>query len=252
MRRCLLGPIDLSLVTGCIEIDSSVLSTLPVPDATLNVLTLPATVEAKFNRLTMMGGGEVAGTLKAANSLFDGVLACSGKAHFNDCYVTDLQAPPVTGADSADAATAPQASVSRCGTCGKPSALRLRNCLLRQVALGPDGTLCACENPSQGPVRDCATCSDPACAATCPLRAQGQSWETVNKPPSFDEPNAYPLPNFARLKDDNPPAILSGAGNRDELGAYNLAVPTARLNQFNLALKSALLLGTKLDTPFET
>ncbi|HEY4940835.1 MAG TPA: hypothetical protein VII56_05360 [Rhizomicrobium sp.] len=250
IKRCLLGPIDLSLVTGCIEIDSSVLSTLPVPDPTLNVLTLPATVAAKFNRLTMMGGGDVAGTLKAANSLFDGVLACSGKAHFNDCYVTDLQAPPVTGTDSAD--TAMQASLSRCGTCGKPSAVRLRNCLLRQVTLGPDGTFCACENPSQGSTRDCVTCTDPTCAATCPLRAQGQSWEATNKPPSFVEPNAYPLPNFARLSDDNPPAILSGAHNRDVLGAYNLAVPTARLNQFNLALKSALLLGTCLDTPFET
>jgi hypothetical protein len=249
MERCLLGPIDLSLLSGRIEIESSVLSTLPVPESTLNVLTLPTEVTAHFTRLTVIGGADVAGELYAADSLFDGVLTCSGEAHFTDCYVTDLQYLP---AKNTDAAPGVAAAVSRCGDCGKPRTMRLLNCLLRQVTLTPGDNLCGCETPSDTSVRDCTACTDPSCAEACPLRADGQSWEPVYQPPRFIEPNAYPLPDFARLSDDNPPAILAGASNRDVLGAYNLAVPTARLAQFEAAIKSGLLLGTRLDQRFES
>ncbi|HXC55047.1 MAG TPA: hypothetical protein VNU97_07115 [Rhizomicrobium sp.] len=247
MVRCLLGPIDLSQVTGRIEIDSSVLSTLPVPDATLSVLTLPATVAAKLTRLTVIGGAEILGKLDAADSLFDGGMVCSGAARFIDCYVSDLQSPV---AAEAGAAPASPAEVKICGSCGKARAVRLRNCLLREVTLAP-GDFCTCETPTDGPLRDCVTCADPACAATCPLRAEGQSWALVSAPPRFIEPNLYPQPDFARLSEENPAEILSGASNRDVLGAYNLAGPTARLNQFKAALKSGLLLGTWLDLRFE-
>ncbi|MGK6355787.1 hypothetical protein ACMGDH_11260 [Sphingomonas sp. DT-207] len=252
LERCLLGPIDLSLVTGHIEIDSSVLSKLPVPEAAFNVLTLPAEVTAKFDRLTVIGGGKIAGTLHAANSLFDGVLACSGDAHFIDCYVTDLQHPSAATGDVVGAASRLAAAVSRCNGCGKARRVRLSNCLLRRVTLLSDDRLCACEEPTDAPARDCATCVDSSCAKTCPLRASGQSWEPVGQPPRFVEPNAYPLPDFARLSEENPPVILAGASNRDVLGAYNLAAPTARLNQFEAAIQSGLLFGTRLDQRYES
>ncbi|MGK6319600.1 hypothetical protein [Sphingomonas sp. DT-204] len=249
LERCLLGPIDLSLVTGSITIDSSVVSNFPVPESRLKVLTLPSTVTATFTRLTLIGGGEVAGEIYATDSLFDGVLACSGDARFTDCYVSELQYPPAV-TDGASSGMA--AAVSRCGGCGKVRAMRLSNCLLRQITLAPGGGSCGCEAPADAPVRDCATCADPACAATCPLRTAGQSWEPVREPPRFMEPNAYPLPDFARLSEDNPPTILAGAGNRDVLGAYNLAVPTARFRQFEAAIKSGLLLGVRLDQRYES
>jgi hypothetical protein len=250
MERCVLGPIDLSLVTGSITIDSSVVSNLPVPEAASKVLTLPAMVTATFTRLTLIGGGEIAGKLYAADSLFDGVIACSGDAHFTDCYVSELQYPPTAADGGAVAGMA--AAVSRCDGCGKVRAIRLSNCLLRQIMLAPGDGFCGCEASSDAQTRDCETCADLACAATCPLRASGQSWEPVREPPRFVEPNVYPLPDFARLSEDNSPAILAGAGNRDVLGAYNLAVPTARSHQFEAAIKSGLLLGVRLDRRYES
>jgi hypothetical protein len=251
IERCLLGPVDLSLISGRIDLDSSVLSTLPAPRSSAEVLTLPADVTAGLTRMTIIGGTRVAGDLRASDSLFDGVLTCSAEARFTDCYVTELHYPAAADAAFADEVPG-AAAVSRCGDCGQARALRLRNCLLRQVTLMPGGTLCECASPSEAAVRDCATCIDPACAETCPLLAPGQSWEPVRQPPRFAQPNAYPLPDFARLSDDNPPAILAGASNRDVLGAYNLAVPTARRTQFEAAIRSGLLLGTRLDWRFES
>lgn len=251
LERCLLGPIDLSHVTGRIEIISSVLSKLPVPESVSNIFTAPAEVTVEFDRLTLIGGGAIAGPLYAANSLFDGVLACSGEAHFTDCYVTDLQ-HPAAATDAVGAASGIVAAVSRCDNCGKARGVRLSHCLLRQVTLVSHDRLCACEQPSDAPARDCTTCADPTCAETCPLRASGQSWEPVRQPPRFVEPNAYPLPDFARLSEENPSTILAGAGNRDVLGAYNLAAPTARLNQFGAAIESGLLFGTRLDRRYES
>jgi hypothetical protein len=246
MERCLLGAIDLSRVTGRIEIGSSVVSALPAPDPGLNVLRLPDGVTAKLTRLTVIGKAEIIGPLFAADSLFDGTLVCSRKATLTDCYVTDLQYPGA--ATNGEDGTPPSAAVSRCGNCGKIRAVRLRHCLLREVTFSSHN-FCSCENPSDGPVRDCATCSDPACAETCLLREQHQSWEAVGIQPQFVEPNLYPLPDFARLS--GPPAILAAASNRDVLGSYNLAVPTTRLNEFEAALKTGLLMGTTIDPRFE-
>jgi hypothetical protein len=253
LQRCLLGPIDLSLLSGDLAIDSSVLSSLPVPQRLDHVLALPADISAEFTRLTMIGGGRIAGKLHATDSLFDGALLCTAEATFTDSYVTDLLYPG--GGDDQPAAEptdAPPAAVTRCSVCGRPRSVRLRSCLLRYLRLAPDEGFCTCETPSDGATRDCLACDDPLCAETCPLRAADQSWEVVQAPPRFMEPNVYPAPDFARLSEDNPSAILAGASNRDVLGSYNLAVPTARRNAFDAALKSGLLLGTRLGERFES
>ncbi|WP_164066574.1 hypothetical protein, partial [Serratia marcescens] len=77
------------------------------------------------------------------------------------------------------------------------------------------------------------TCTDRACALTCPVRASGASFQFGTAPPVFSPDNAYPLPGFARLEPfpQNPRVITEGATNRDELGVYNLAVPTARYTE---------------------
>ncbi len=124
-------------------------------------------------------------------------------------------------------------------------------CMVWQLALTPDD-LCSCKDASKTEPRDCAACTDLVCAQTCPLRASGQLWVPIKRPPNFDEPNRYPLPNFARLSSDNSKKILTGAGNRDVLGSYNLAVPSARSAEFEAALRSALLPGVQLDRKFET
>jgi hypothetical protein len=250
MQRCVLGPIDLTAASGSIKIDSAVLSTLPQPDPLPLVLTLPKSVSAEFSRLTLIGGAFVAGTLHASDSLFDGVLFCEGQLRLNHCYVRVLSCP--RGGDGDGSATASSAIVTRCATCGKARGVRMTNCLLRQLALGPGDGFCSCEDTTGAETRDCATCTDPACAETCPLRASGQIWDPIERPPQFDEPNRYPLPNFARLASDNSAAILAGAGNHDVLGSYNLAVPMARCTEFEAALRSALLPGVRLDRKFET
>ena len=249
LRRCVLGPIDLTRASGSIKINSSVLSALPQPDVSLQVLTMPEAVSAELSRLTLIGGASAAGTLHASDSLFDGVLACSGDLCLNHCYVRDLQHPPVAAGDAA--APAPSAIVTRCATCGKARSVRLTQCMVWQLALMSDD-LCSCKDASKTEPRDCATCTDLVCAQTCPLRASGQLWAPIKRPPNFDEPNRYPLPNFARLSSDNCKTILTGAGNRDVLGSYNLAVPSARLTEFEAALRSALLPGVQLDRKFET
>jgi hypothetical protein len=252
LNCCILGPADLTLMSGRIEITGSVLCALPVPDPAVEVLTLPAAVSAKFVRLTLIGASAVGGKLDAADSLFDGLLACSGEVYFTNCYVRDLHYGPAGDPHAGDADTAAPASVTRCGTCGKVRRIRLVNSLLRQLAVARGSDFCSCEEPSDGETRNCTTCTDPACADRCPLRAPGQSWEIVQEPPRFVEPNAYPLPNLARLSEHNPKELLAGASNHDVLGAYNLSVPTARLNQFEAALSSALLLGTRLGRRFES
>jgi len=251
IERCLLGPTDFSAMSGRIEIDSTVLSALPTPDRLLDVLTLPVEVSARFSRLTLIGGGMVSGKLDAADSLFDGVLACSGKVSFTNCYVRDLQYLAAGDASAGDVAASP-ASVTLCGTCGKARRIRLTFCLLRHLSLARGGGFCSCGSPSEGETRDCSGCTNSACAEVCPLGAPGQTWEPLQQPPLFAEPNAYPFPDFARLRQDNPPEILAGASNRDVLGAYNLAAPTTRRIQFKTALKSGLLLGAQLDLRFES
>lgn len=251
MDRCILGPADLTALSGDIAIESSVLCALPTPDRLRKVLMLPATMSARFTRLTLIGAGTIAGKLQALDSLFDGILVCAGEAQFTNCYVRDLQCAPGDDRGVGDAAAAAPATVTRCGTCGKTRSIRLVNCLLQQVFISP-GMFCSCEVKSDAEARNCVTCTDPACADTCALRAAGQSWEPMLAPPRFVEPNVYPLPNFARLSDDNPATILAGASNHDELGAYNLAVPTARLVAFEAALRAGLLLGTQLDQRFES
>lgn len=252
LNRCILGPADLTSASGQIEIADSILVALPVPDPAAAVLNLPATISAKFLRLTLIGGSEVAGTLKATDSLFDGLLAVSGKVNLTNCYVRDLQYPATGNRHASEVGTATPASVTRCGTCGKVLRIRLIKVLLRQIAF-PNGTdFCSCTDASEGETRSCATCQDPACAENCPLRARGQSWEPMQEAPQFVEPNAYPLPNLARLSEKNSRQILSGASNHDVLGAYNLSVPTTRLNQFEAALREALLVGVQLDQRFES
>lgn len=251
MERCILGPIDLPALSGDIAIDSSVLCALPAPDRLRKVLVLPDTMSARFTRLTLIGAGTIAGKLQALDSLFDGILACAGDAQFTNCYVRDLQYAPGGDSGMGDAAAAAPATVARCGTCGKARSIRLVNGLLQQVFIAP-AMFCRCEVESGTEVRNCVSCTDPACAGTCPLRAAGQSWEPMLEPPRFVEPNVYPLPNFARLSDDNPATILAGASNHDELGAYNLAAPTSRLVALEAALRAGLLPGTQLEQRFES
>ena len=175
---------------------------------------MPDAVSAEFSRLTLIGGASAVATLHASDSLFDGVLACSGDVYLNHCYVRDLQHPPVA---EGDAAAAPSAIVSRCATCGKARSVRLMQCMVWQLALTSDD-LCSCKDASKTEPRDCATCTDLVCAQTCPLRASGQLWVPIKRPPNFDEPNRYPLPNFARLSSDNSkkispePAIATCSG----------------------------------------
>jgi len=250
MQRCVLGPINLTAMSGHVRIDSSVLSVLPAPERTHNVLTMPAAVSVEFSRITVIGVASAEGPLYALDSLFDGILACSGEARLHHCYVSDLQHPPL--GDDKIAATAPAAIVTRCPACGKARGIRLINCLLRELTLAPDDGFCTCKDSSAGETRDCAVCTDPVCAESCPLRAPGQLWDVVEPAPKFVEPNAYPLPNFARLSRENSADLLTGASNRDEVGAYNLAVPTARFTEFEAALRSGLLPGVRLDRRFET
>ena len=254
LASCILGPVDLTALSGRLEITDSVLCALPTPASSTEVLALPPAVSARFARLTVIGGGRVTGVLEAVDSLFDGVLGCSDKAQFTNCYVRDLEHPPadIPGPASADAGSSTSASVTRCASCGEVRRVALRSVLLRRLTIAPDQTFCRCDDPRDGEASSCATCSDPACAETCPLRAPGQSWEIVRQPPQFMQPGAYPLPDFARLSQDNAPEILAGAGNHDVLGAYNRFAPTARSAQFEAALRSGLLMGTGLDRRFES
>jgi hypothetical protein len=250
LERCVVGPIDLSLVTGRIEIGNSVLAALPQPLPEASVLTTPAGLSASLSRVTLIGGGAVAGPFDASDSLFAGALACAGPLRLANCYVASLQWPMQT--PSPAAATTPAAEVSRCGTCGKARSLDLTGCLTRRLSLSAADRICRCETPTEGPVRDCATCADPACAASCPLRAPEQDWQIVTEAPIFAADNAYPLPGLARLAEGTPPVILTGGANRDELGAYNLALPTTRRSDLDAALLSALLPGTMPRISFET
>jgi hypothetical protein len=78
--------------------------------------------------------------------------------------------------------------------------------------------------------------------------------EFTAAPAAFFDGNAYPLPDFARLEPSpaNPRVIVAGATNHDQLGAYNLAVPTARRAELDVALEDALLEGLTLDVRFES
>jgi hypothetical protein len=284
-QRCLLGPIDLRGACGEIDLADSILGKLAedpliADDYTTDVLTAPPAVTAGFTRATALGQVRLAGDLNAVDTLFAGPVWCEGRARLVNCYVTDLIAlrpraagsepPPPHSPPSPDprlwavppAAAVPpppdgavpdSAEVTRCGACGKIVEIRMRNCLLRQLTIDLTGEGgCDCAEPSAETTSDCARCAVPGCASHCPLRRPEQSWEPIGAPPRFMSGNAYPLPDFARLADDNPATILTGATNRDQIGAYNLSIPSGRLVQFGEALRDNLLFGIGLDVYFES
>lgn len=252
--RCLLGAVDLTGFTGSFSIADTVLSTLPAPDLGASVLLTSADLRAQLDRVTLLGTARTQGKVAATDSLFAGALTCTGQVQLSYCYVADLGylgpgSAPNPATDTAPAA----ASVTRCTTCGKLRAIRLQACVAQRLALDPArDPFCTCDAPADGPPTDCTTCADPACAPTCPLKAPGQSWQPVGGAPVFMQPNRYPLPNFARLANDNPRDILYGASNRDVLGADNIAAPSARATQLDEALRDNLLFGKGLDVVYES
>ena len=103
-----------------------------------------------------------------------------------------------------------------------------RDVMLRQLVFGtPAANYCACTDAADIAVTACTTCTDPACALDLPGKRIA-SFQFGTAPPVFSPDNAYP----ARLRPSRAvPAIRAsspeGATNRDELGVYNLAAPTA-------------------------
>jgi hypothetical protein len=253
-ERSLLGPVDLTGFRGTLTIANTVLSAMPAPDFSASVLLTTADMAAQLNRVTLMGTGQTAGTLQATDTLFAGALTCTGTAQFSYCYVADLRYCPTAVPTRPTSDIAPSATaVTRCTTCKKLREIRMRACAIQKLTL--DAALdqfCACAEPTDGPPLDCTACGGEACAGKCPLKASGQSWQPVGLAPVFMHPNRYPAPNFARLADINPGAILRGASNRDEIGAYNAAVPTERGDQLEESLRSGLLFGKGLEVVFES
>jgi hypothetical protein len=229
---------------------------------TTPVLIVPLAA-ARISRSTLMGMASLAGGLAALDSLFAGTISCSGEASFSNCYLTELCYVVASGggaAAQAALAAAPAADppgfvVVRCKSCGKVSGVGARNVLLRHLVLGtPAADYCTCTDATETTATPCATCTDAICATTCAIRALSTSAEFCGAPPVFFDGNAYPLPDFARLEPapTNPRVIAEGATNHDQLGAYNLAVPTARRAELDVALADALLEGFTLDLRFES
>jgi len=285
LERTIAAPLDFSRVEGTVTLESCVLSPLHVPpdDMTRPVLYLPLAT-AHIARTTLMGAAEIGAGGDALDSLFAGPLHCSGSMTFSNCYVVELHylvaGAGAAGAEAAlDAASVPAPTpttttpaptptatptpapappsllVARCKSCGKISGVGGSNVLLRHLVLGtPDTNYCSCTTASDSTVTACTTCTDPNCALTCPVRATGTSFQFGTAPPVFFPDNAYPLPDFARLEPypANPRIIDTGATNRDQLGAYNLAVPSGRRAELAVALEDALLEGFTLDPRFES
>jgi hypothetical protein len=228
-----------------------VLSPLGAPpgDMTTAVLTAPL-LAARIARSTLMGTALLQGGLEALDSLFAGTITCSGAATFSNCYVTELRYVAGAGAPAAEAALAaapaadpPGFTVMRCKSCGKISGVGARNALLRHLVLGtPPADYCACTDAAEATATTGATWTAPT------------GVEFGAAPPVFFDGNAYPLPNFARLEPypANPRTIAAGATNHDQLGAYNLAVPTARRAELDAARDDALLEGFTIDFVFES
>jgi len=267
LERTIAAPLDFSRVQGDVRFESCVLSPLHAPPADMAtpVLIAPlATVH--IARTTVMGTAQLGAGGEALDSLFAGTLTCSGAMTFSNCYAADLGYLSGGGGSAGAAATQaalaaapttdpPSLAVARCKSCGKISGVGGRNVMLRHLVLGtPADGYCACADAADVVVTACTTCTDPACALTCPVRSAGASFQSGPAPPVFPPDTAYPLPGFARLEPfpRNPRVITEGATNRDELGAYNLAVPTARGTELQVALEDALLEGVTLDLRFES
>jgi hypothetical protein len=266
IERTISAPLDFSRVQGELALDSCALSPLRAPpgDMTTPVLTVPLAA-ARIARSTLMGTASFAGGLEALDSLFAGTVSCSGKATFSNCYVTGLSYVVASaGAQAARAALAaapvpdpPSVVVVRCKSCGKISGVGGRNLFIRHLVLGaPDTDYCACTDAGDATTTVCKACTDPACRQTCPTSPLSLSThiEFGAAPPVFFDGNAWPLPDFARLEPypANPRTIAAGATNHDQLGVYNLAVPTARRAELDLARDDALLEGFTIDFTFES
>jgi hypothetical protein len=277
-ERSLLGPVELADFTGTLTLADTVLSTMPAPDFNAGVLLTTAGLTSQLNRVTLMGSGQIAGSLQAVDTLFAGALICSGTVRLSYCYVADLNYSRAHRAVSMRAQVrgsarrssrrraaraavpagsitgiGPATAITRCSTCGKLREIRMRGCVIQKLTLdlGLD-QFCDCAKPTDGPPIDCSTCGGDACGGRCPLKAPGQSWQPVILPPAFVQPNRYPSADFARLSDATPSAILRGASNRDQIGAYNVSVPTQREDQLQEALRSGLLFGCGLEVVYES
>lgn len=264
IERTISTLLDFSRVQGTIALESCALSPLHAPpgDMTTPVLIVPL-ASARISRTTVMGSARLDGALEAVDSLFAGTLTCTRSATFSNCYVTDLRYLSA-GTDSAATEAALAAALAthppglillRCEKCAKVSGVGARNMLLRHLTLGtPAEDYCSCGTATPTKTTMCQTCTDAACTLSCPAHAAGASVEPAQAPPAFCADNRYPLPDFARLEPypQNPRTIIAGATNHDELGVYNLAVPTARRAELDAALDDALLEGTTLDVRFES
>lgn len=263
IERTISAPLDFTRVVGTVALESCVLSPLHTPpgDMTQPVLIVPL-AGVSVTRTTVMGSAQLGGGGEALDSLFAGPLACSGAISFANCYAVDLRyvvpgalaAATEAALQAAPVSNPPSLTVVRCKSCGKIGGVGGRNVMLRQLVLGsPAANYCACTDAGDVATTACTSCTDPNCALTCPVRAAGASVQ-FGTPPVFAPDNAYPLPGFARLEPfpANPRLITAGATNRDELGAYNLAVPTARRAELDAALEEGLLEGFTLDVRFES
>lgn len=249
IMRCILGPMDGTSLSGTLSISDSILSALPVPALDKPVLDkFDATVTpVTLSRCTLLGGATITGQLTATDTLFAGGLA-SSFAVLSHCYVTGL----VVGFDDGALAAAPPSAalVARCPACDAVTGIRLRHSYVQALSLGPaELTGCRCETPPAREVRSCGGCIVPGCEATCPLKGAGRLW-TPLPPPTFYPDNAYPQPDFARLADDNPSELLTGASDQGEIGVFNRAAMPARARQFQEALDGALLFGSTTDVDF--
>lgn len=264
IERTISAPLDFSRVVGMVALDSCALSPLHAPpgDMTQPVLILPLAT-AGIARTTLMGSAQLGGGGEVVDTLFAGPLTCSGTISFANCYAADLlYAVPGAAAAATQKALAdapqgqpPSLTVVRCNSCGKVSGVGGKNVMLSHLVLGsPAGNYCTCTDSGEVTATACTTCTAADCALTCPVRAGGAGIQFGTAPPAFAPDNAYPLPGFARLEPSpaNPRVITAGATNRDELGAYNLAVPTARRAELYAALEDGLLEGVTLDLRFES
>lgn len=263
VERSILGPVDGTKLAGSLTLTDSILSLLP----TVNVdgAVLPsggASLATTFLRSTLLGTAATASALKATDTLFVGQLTATGACTFDHCFVGDLWVPlalhgdptPPTGLPPPGPDGRPQGgTVVRCTVCDGIVSLRLWCCYIKALSLDPATIArCTCATPAPGAPRDCQSCAVPGCADTCPLKAEGQEWEPLGKPPDFYPDNAYPGADFARLTLNNPPQILRGATDRGQIGAFNQAQTAVRGEQFARALKSALMYGAGADVSYRS
>ncbi len=260
LERTISAPLDFTRVAGTLALESCALSPLNTPPGTMTTPVLIAPLlDARIVRTTLMGSAQISGGLEALDSLFAGVLTCSANATFANCYVAELHylsganATADTALSTALALDPPGFAIARCTHCGKLSGIGARHVMLRYLVLGtPIADYCVCTEPGDVSVTTDAANATAADAQLLQMLSAGT--EFLAQPPVFAADNAWPMPGFARLAPFplNPRAITAGASNRDELGVYNLAVPTARRAELDAALDDALLEGVTLDLRFES